>query len=169
MLVIFSHAVRITQTPGSRSFTNTWRPAYCLPKEICPLLPTSFSAAGWAGLRQPWRGSVIVLQQSLWFVWHQLSSGKAELAPGLRGVSFWASSVNPRQCSPPVLEWGRRQHDAGFRQRRDVIQRRANPPAGSEGRAGSGPAADGCRRGVWRDRCGLQPGEAAARLRGLPG
>ena len=79
MLVIFSHAVRITQTPGSRSFTNTWRPAYCLPKEICPLLPTSFSAAGWAGLRQPWRGSVIVLQQSLWFVWHQLSNGKAEL------------------------------------------------------------------------------------------
>ena len=50
-----------------------------MPKEICPLLPTSFSAAG---LRQPRPDALIVLHESLRFVWHQLSNGKAELTAG---------------------------------------------------------------------------------------
>ncbi len=36
-------AVRTSQTPGSRSSTSTCRPAYCFPKDICPLRPTTLT------------------------------------------------------------------------------------------------------------------------------
>jgi len=36
-------AVRISQTPGSRSSTTTWRPANFFPSEICPFEPTTFT------------------------------------------------------------------------------------------------------------------------------
>ena len=38
-------AVRINQTPGSRSSTSTWRPANSLPSEIWPFWPTTFTLA----------------------------------------------------------------------------------------------------------------------------